>query len=267
MVQMIGPYGLGVALYAFLNRVDMDSPYYIVGKYILTHMDELQDVSIKELASKTNVSIASISRFVKEIGLDNFGELRTLINNRQKSTEPRYEYHTAEKTDNIVEDYFSAVKNDIDQLAQTIDMSKLNQLVDDLYAYQEVVTFGAMHMETVSLMLQNNLFRCKKIIETRLDPGKQIDFVENQQKDLLVIIFSLSGNYVREYLANISDKKKLKIYVVTKNEAVKELKYVYEAILLPTDADSFSAHPLDSLLLVNLITLIYYEKYVKNKLN
>lgn len=267
MVRMIEPYGLGVALYAFLNRVDIDSPYYIVGKYILTHMDELQDVSIKELASKTNVSIASISRFVKEIGLENFGELRKLINNRQKATEPHYDYHPVEKTNNIVEGYFSAVKNDIDQLAKTIDMAKLNQLVDDMYRYEDVVTFGAMHMETVSLMLQNNLFRCKKIIETRLDPGKQIDFVENQQKDLLLIIFSLSGNYVREYLANISDKKKLKIYVVTKNEAVKELKYVHEVILLPSDADSFSAHPLDSLLLVNLITLIYYQKYLKHELD
>ena len=267
MVQMIGPYGLGVALYAFLNRVDMDSPYYIVGKYILTHMDELQDVSIKELAKKTNVSIASISRFVKEIGLDNYGELRTLINNRQKATEPRYEYQPAVKTDNIVESYFSAVKNDIDQLTDKINMDGLNQLVDDLYEYQDVATFGAMHMETVSLMLQNNLFRCKKIIETRLDPGKQIDFVENQQNELLIIIFSLSGNYVREYLANISDKKKLKIYVVTKNKAVKDLKYVHETILLPNDADSFSAHPLDSLLLVNLLTLMYYEKYVKNRLD
>lgn len=263
MVQLNGPYGLGVTLYAFLNRIEIDSPYYIVAKYILTHMDELQNVAIKDLAAKTHVSTATISRFCKEIGLHSFAELRELINDRKRATEPHYDYQPPEKNQGLIEGYFGAVKNDIDRLTETIDLAQIDRLVTDIHGYQDVATFGAMHMETISLMLQNNLFRCKKIIETRLDPNKQIAFVANNQNELLLIIFSLSGNYVREYLANISHKEHLKIYVVTMNQAVAKLKYVHEVILLPADADSFSAHPIDSLLVVHLITLLYYQKYVK----
>jgi len=226
-------------------------------------MEDLHDVAIKDLAAKTHVSTATISRFCKEIGLQSFAELRNLINDHKRATEPRYDFQNTEDSNSLADSYLSAVQRDIDSLKSTLDLNKLNSLVDDIYHYQNVVTFGAMHMETISLMLQNNLFRCKKIIETRLTPNKQIDFVEDSQEDLLVIIFSLSGNYVREYISTITRKEHLKIYVITMNEEVAKLRYVQETILLPDNANSFSAHPVDSLLLVQLITLIYYQKYVQ----
>lgn len=263
MSKISSPYGLGVLLYAFLNRTELNSPYYTVAKYILTHMDELQNVAIKDLANKTHVSTATISRFCKEIGLQSFAELREVINHRQQATEPHYEFEPVEENQPLVASYLGAVKSDIDQLMRKIDLAKLEHLVDEIHHYQDVATFGAMHMETVSLLLQNNLFRCKKIIETRLDPRKQVELMENTQQKLLVIIFSLSGNYVREYFADISQKEQVKIYVITMNPEIEKLKYVEEVILLPEGADSFSAHPLDSLLIVQLITLLYYEKYVK----
>lgn len=266
MVKTMGPYGLGVTLYAFLNRVDIDSPYYILAKHILRNLDQLQNVSIKGLANQTHVSIATISRFCKEIGLSNFAELKNLINDSERATTPKYDFQVADSTASLSQNYLGAVQNDIEALMETISMKELEALVADIHHYQNVATFGAMHMETISLMLQNNLFRCKKIIETRLDPRKQIEFVENSQGELLLIIFSLSGNYVREYLANVSllkETRQVKIYVITLNRSVAELKYVDQVILLPENANSFSAHPLDSFLLVNLITLVYYEQYIK----
>ncbi len=154
MAQLNGPYGLGVILYTFLNRIETNSPYYIVAKYILTHMEDLHDVAIKDLAAKTHVSTATISRFCKEIGLQSFAELRNLINDHKRATEPRYDFQNTEDSNSLADSYLSAVQRDIDSLKSTLDLNKLNSLVDDIYHYQNVVTFGAMHMETISLMLQ-----------------------------------------------------------------------------------------------------------------
>ena len=39
----------------------------VIATYILEHLDEMQDIGIKEIAKKFNVAVSSISRFCKEI--------------------------------------------------------------------------------------------------------------------------------------------------------------------------------------------------------
>ncbi|MDH2882610.1 MULTISPECIES: MurR/RpiR family transcriptional regulator [Bacillus cereus group] len=266
MPQLMKPYGIGVTLYSFLNRTDTRSPYYIIAKFILKNMDNIKNISIKGLSEKTNVSTATISRFCKEIGLNTFAELREMINDSDSATEPNYDFSSINTEGPVLHRYIDSVIQNINNFKQFIDMSILEKLVQDIHKYENVVTFGAMHMETVALLLQNNFFRCKKIIDTRLDPRKQVEFIQECGEDSLIIIFSISGNYVREYLSNIIpsiEKKRPKIYVVTINSEVKKLNYVDEVILLPDDSNNFSSHPIDSILLVNIITLIYHEYYVE----
>ena len=51
----------------------------VIATYILEHLDEMQDIGIKEIAKKCNVAVSSISRFCKEIGLRDFVELKELL--------------------------------------------------------------------------------------------------------------------------------------------------------------------------------------------
>ena len=54
-----------------------------VAHYILEHQELVKEMGITELAEACHVSTSSISRFCKEIGLDNFAELRELVQNNQ----------------------------------------------------------------------------------------------------------------------------------------------------------------------------------------
>ena len=49
-----------------------DSTNGHIASYILRHMDELKNDSIRDVAAKANVSPSSISRFCRDIGLQDF---------------------------------------------------------------------------------------------------------------------------------------------------------------------------------------------------
>mgnify|MGYP000512344402 CR=1 FL=1 len=47
-----------------------------IAAYILNHLEEVQNLGIKEIAKECNVAVSSISRFCKEVGLRDFAELK-----------------------------------------------------------------------------------------------------------------------------------------------------------------------------------------------
>jgi len=53
-----------------------------IAYYILNHLDDIQNDSISELAMKCNVSNSSISRFCRNIGLNDFSELKEGLNDQ-----------------------------------------------------------------------------------------------------------------------------------------------------------------------------------------
>lgn len=260
-------YGLGVILYSFLNKEELSSPYYIISKYILENMDSIKTYSITDLAEKCNVSTATISRFCRKVGLDSFFELKMVIYNNYLISKPQYTFKVfSDKNDSIYDSYLDSVIENIKILKNNIDFNLIDELVDDLYLYKKISAFGAMHMENTALALQSDLFRCRKIIDTRLSLPRQIEYIKQSGKDNLIIIFTFSGKYIEESLIRAFDwqgNDKPKIYVVTSNKKVTELKYIDKTIVLPSSNHDFAAHPHGMNLICSMISLKYYDKFVK----
>ena len=51
----------------------------VIASYILEHMEDMRDLGIKELAARCHVGLGSVSRFCREIGLQDFVELKELL--------------------------------------------------------------------------------------------------------------------------------------------------------------------------------------------
>ena len=56
-----------------------------ISRYLLERLDCLEDVSIEKLAAECFVSKATVSRFCRDIGLEDFGELRDLMRQTEKT--------------------------------------------------------------------------------------------------------------------------------------------------------------------------------------
>ena len=70
---------LPILLLAQLSASSPNSTNSQIASYILNHLEEVRDSSIRDLASKCYVSLSSISRFCRDMGLNDFAELRELI--------------------------------------------------------------------------------------------------------------------------------------------------------------------------------------------
>ena len=70
---------LTIILMSLLGNEDPGSTDYVIADYILKNVESLAKVSTSTLAENCNVSKASISRFCKKIGLEDFFELKYLI--------------------------------------------------------------------------------------------------------------------------------------------------------------------------------------------
>ena len=69
-------FNLVIILLSTINSELKDSNNYKIAKYLLENLHTLEDLSISDLANNCFVSNCSISRFCKEIGLDNYNTLK-----------------------------------------------------------------------------------------------------------------------------------------------------------------------------------------------
>ena len=260
-------YGLGVMLYSFLNEEEIDSPNYTIAKYILENMDSIHAYSIKEFAEKCNVSVATVRRFCRKAGLENFFELKTKIYNNHFTSRPEYDFHRfSDGETDLCRAYLDAVMENVRILRDALDQEVLAELVDDLHRYPRIGAFGAMHMENTARSLQSDLFRCRKIVNIRSGLPRQMDYLRAATEQDLIIIFSLSGSYLREMQGEAIDwppHHRPKIYLITGNPKAASFPAVARTVLLPLTHHDFANHPLEMNLIGSIISVQYYNKYVK----
>ena len=70
---------LPIVFLSTLASEKKDSTNSQIATYLLNHLDDIKDIGIQEMAKECSVAMSSISRFCKEIGLNDFNELRELL--------------------------------------------------------------------------------------------------------------------------------------------------------------------------------------------
>lgn len=215
-----------------INVVDRHIAIYLINNYKTVNMD-----TITILAKSLQVSISQLSRFVKNIGFSSYGEFKDAIS-----------YHGDTKRHSDlqhglvdIDDYQRLVTEEINYFYSNFDSSKLSNLIDDLYKTNDVALFGLLNSNNAAKELQYNLMRLNKICISYDNLMAQLNYLKNAKKDTLVIIFSLSGQYVLDndysrYYKVISYLKntKAKTYLLTKNSETINLDYLDEIIIIPT---------------------------------
>ena len=72
-------FNLIIILLSLINSEVNESNNYKIAKYILENITELENCSITELAKKCYVSNSSISRFCRDIGLNDYNDLKNQV--------------------------------------------------------------------------------------------------------------------------------------------------------------------------------------------
>lgn len=130
--------------------------------------------------------------FCKEIGLNDFNELRELLITTNMTFE---QYSTSSKAKDRLKEYSSKVKESITMVEKSIDIQQIDALCKEIQKYEQVGIFGLLKAGAVAFNLQSDLLMLGKQTYSNISYKQQLQYISSTNEDDLLIIFSYTGSY------------------------------------------------------------------------
>lgn len=256
-----------------INVLDEQNPNttnFHIADTLIRNIDILDKKSIKQTAELCAVSKSTISKFVRDMGFDDYWDFRLEV----KITRKKEFYNTDGRcniTDYIqkngIAKYEKTLFSDIDTFFHKKYDNLFQKLAKEIHSYHKIATFGISYSEMAAMNLQHKMHYYQKFLYTTLDDTLQDDYIKNAQKDTLIIIFSNSGNYITEFQTKEGAPKKCsfndtkaKIVLITSNLNMKKDPRVDECILLDY-SDKVQNHLILYQLLIERLASTYENIY------
>ena len=178
---------LPIVFLSTLASEKKDSTNSQIVTYLLNHLDDIKDIGIQEMAKECSVAMSSISRFCKEIGLNDFNELRELLITTNMTFE---QYSTSSKAKDRLKEYSSKVKESITMVEKSIDIQQIDALCKEIQKYEQVGIFGLLKAGAVAFNLQSDLLMLGKQTYSNISYKQQLQYISSADENDLLIIFS-----------------------------------------------------------------------------
>ena len=119
-----------------------------IGEYVLDHPGKIKRLRIKELASTCGVAEATVTRFVKTIGLSNFQELKIKIAEiiTDRSPVEEFVYDDLSKNDALKSIVEKIVYTNIEAMKNTrkiIDIAEMGKAIQAIDNAEKIDIYGA----------------------------------------------------------------------------------------------------------------------------
>lgn len=249
---------LPVVLLSYIASNDEDSVNCRIANHILDHLTELKETTISELAKQCYVSVSSISRFCREIGFDDFSELKELIEtNKNTFTAQDYPADKQERAETLLNRTLASLQNVVD----SVDLSQIEMIARDILMYEDVVIVGMLKAETVALNLQNDLLALGKRTQSKMSFQKQMEYFKHPEVKRLIIVFSFTGVYF-DYdfpIDFFNQKRHTKIVFVTSDMNAIQ-RGLYDLVVTFKSKQDYASHPSQLQFIANLIALAYAQQ-------
>ncbi len=231
---------LPVVLLSSMAAEKTSSTSHTIASYILSHCDEVSEMNITDLAAACYVGTGSVSRFVREIGLESYSQLRQLIRESDFSFHPANPEDSYETRRDALSGYIGSA---IDKAAKSMDQKQIIRLCNDIHEYERVSAFGLLKAQSAAVSLQTDLLMMGKHIYTSTAYSEQIENILQADKSDLIIIFSYTGSYFSSVSLRAKEQHLLlpKIWMVCGEGSTTDW-FVDETITFASDAKR-EAHP------------------------
>lgn len=204
------------SLLVILNNHDENDTYFILAKYLLKHFDDLDELSIYDMADDCFVSRSSIHRFIKYIGFDNF----TAMKHTFKETKIHYNAYISYATHTNFKKYVYESMNDmmksINEMAELQDLLKLAKMIHDSNCVVIVISNTS---SSSALEFQQGMIAIGKLVRIVTNSTPNLEILDSLTKNDLLITISVTGNYA---IAIGDDVRKVNAYkcLITLNHSM-----------------------------------------------
>lgn len=181
-----------VALLSAMASEKNHSTNSVIAAYMLTHRKELPHMKIQQLAAACHVSVSSVSRFCREIGLQDFSELH-------EPTAPGLDRfavasHKSDFTGRTA-DFAISQARAIHQAALSLEERKVMALCKKLHDTPKVAVFALLKAQAAALCLQSDLWMLGRPVYSHISFQQQQEYLNTCPSDSLLVVFSYTGSY------------------------------------------------------------------------
>ncbi|MCR5468641.1 MAG: winged helix-turn-helix transcriptional regulator [Lachnospiraceae bacterium] len=208
---------------------------YLAATCIIRRIVKDESLSIEEVAEETNISSASVSRFIRKMGFDNWQGFRESCSGCAKEMQYRRLMNIenpAWSVDELVENMFNRIIDNLNSTKETFDKELIEKFLSLMETADQVIFLGDEHSLSCFFTLQLDLiFRG---IPAYLFKNQDVQDMEIDRcnENTLVVFFNVENNFLysqrREQLAN-AKKRGAKVFVFSQQpiDDVIECDYVY----------------------------------------
>jgi len=252
---------VGMLLVMIFDSYDKNSIDYILAKYFIDHIYEIESMSLKELSLDCHVSISAINRFLRLLGFNSFKQVKSYIkigfDLKLKQIHDRYTYFQVDREMDKIE-YLSGINIDRKQLLQQIDL-----LVQMLYENHNIIILGALYPAAIFLNFLDDMIyfhkTCQFMWRNTIDYSSSI---ESKEGDILLIV-SITGRLLlmKNGLYSQIQNTKGKIVLISGNEFLwnKADVFIKIPIYKGEEREEYNTILIE---LLSIVKFRYYEKYI-----
>ena len=232
---------LPVVLLSEIASSREDSYRCAIASYLLSRMGE--SLSVDDIARGCFISRSAVSRFCREIGLEDFGELRELVAGAEKTFLLLAPDGGPDERARLLEREACC---GISSALSTLDRGALSRLVGDVCSAKRIACFELLKAETAAISLQCDLAMLGLRALTKVSYRDQTDFLARSREGDVIVLFSYRGLYFEYGLPPEVLDGKGKAWIVTGNGAAEEKLRAHpliRGVLAFRSSLSLSSHP------------------------
>lgn len=232
--------GLYYRLIVYLDNSDESDTYYNIAWYMVHNLEKIATVGISDLAKACFVSPATISRYCRALGYDNFPHLKqdcTYIKEIKLQSAALTKIPvTAMKEKPLIasNEYIKQINTAMSEMTDHLDYKAIDRVLNLIYSSNKTAFFGSQFSHSAALHLQADLLMLDKFTLAPIDYEKQMDISKQLDSDSVAIIFSINGNFFKSATKMLYYVKKsnCKVVLVTQNPPDGYEDFVDELIIM-----------------------------------
>ena len=255
-------------LIIFLDKAQENDTNYNIAWFMANNFYRIADMRISELASECFVSPATISRFCRALGYENFAHLK----------QECYTFHSDDKKFNnlinipletmksnpeiATQEYVNQVIAYISDLPRILDWKEIDATLKLIHDCDSVAFFGTQFSQSAALHFQTDLLMLEKFTMAYMDSSRQLDCAKELTKDSVAIIMTVNGYFTGSGFKILQYLKKsgCKVVLMTCNPEL-DIKIPIDHTILLGQSKNRKTGKHSLLTAVELMSLRYYSLY------
>lgn len=255
-------------LIIFLDTANESDTNYNIAWYMAHNFSKVSKMGISQLAKECYVSPATISRFCRALGYENYAHLKQECHSFASNSKKFNNLINVplkmmkDKPKECTKYYSDQICDTISKLSNRLNWNIIDKVLKAIHDSDSVAFFGTQFSHSAALHFQTDLLMLGKFTMAYMETERQIECAKVLDENSVAVIITVNGYFVRNAskILQYLKKSRCKVIIITSNPDLEiGINVDYKIILGDREQCKIGKHVL--LTAIELMSLRYYALY------